>query len=398
MKKLFALALTLVLVFSVSVSAFASETSEDDTAYFTVDEQQMLENINPVFTTMPEVLELKKQGRLNELTTAIEEAYTSRYASEKEDYTKSIENWGLALDMTVEELADVAQSYLDENYDGIQNESAAFQDLVKEMFQGDSYPLMLMTEEDPDFGALYLYMCIYYDENISDETWDFTNAVEQPLQSATAEKTLEQVFENDFDRDFQETVTMEVVHEVAENASVMRAPENPLDGSAIQTYAKTWATTYNTDSYVTQPSSSGDCTNFASQCLYAGGLPKTYNTSDQTANGYVSTTSRWFYFNNSSSSEYSASTSWVRVVDLYSYLSPKYAVFETSDGTTMSRYLNKGFLLQGNPIIGRYNHSVIVTKDSNGNLCYCGHSYDRLDEPISTFYNGYNKFRVVQTY
>ena len=66
MKKLFALALTLVLVFSVSVSAFASETSEDDTAYFTVDEQQMLENINPVFTTMPEVLELKKQGRLNE--------------------------------------------------------------------------------------------------------------------------------------------------------------------------------------------------------------------------------------------------------------------------------------------------------------------------------------------
>ena len=46
MKKLFALALTLVLVFSVSVSAFASETSEDDTAYFTVDEQQSKKRIH----------------------------------------------------------------------------------------------------------------------------------------------------------------------------------------------------------------------------------------------------------------------------------------------------------------------------------------------------------------
>ena len=85
-------------------------------------------------------------------------------------------------------------------------------------------------------------------------------------------------------------------------------------------------------------------------------------------------------------------------MDLYSYLSPNYAVFETSNGDTMSPYLNKGFLLQGKHIIASYSHSVIVTKDSSNALCYCAHSSPRLDEPISTFYDGFSKYRVVQVY
>lgn len=189
--------------------------------------------------------------------------------------------------------------------------------------------------------------------------------------------------------------TLSFEAKVTKNSLAKAGPAHPLSGSAIQTYAQTWAESFNT-AYVTQPS---DCTNFASQCLYAGGLDMEHNNaSDKTANGYVDTTSRWFYFNNSSTKKYSASTSWVRVVDLYTYLSPDYAVFETSDGATMSRYLNKGFLLQGKPIVGSYGHSVIVTKNSSGDLLYCAHSSPRLDEPISTFYDGFSKFRVVQTY
>ena len=390
------LLMVVLVAFPITTIAFASEVDGERATFFTADEQQILEEMNPAFTTIPEVLELKKQGRLGELTAAIKEEYASRYALEMQDYAETLAEWGLELDMTVGELAAIAQSYLNENYDGIQITSAEFQALVKEMFQGDSYPLAKMAKEDADFGALYLYMCIYYDENIDDETGNFVNNATQPLANTTMEKTLNQVFEGDFDRNFQETATMEVLHKVTKNSLAKAGPANPLNGNAIQTYAQTWANSFNTDAYVTQ---SSDCTNFASQCLYAGGLAMEHNNgSDKTANGYVETTSRWFYFNNSTSKKYSASTSWVRVVDLYTYLSPDYAVFETSDGATMSRYLNKGFLLQGKPIIGSYGHSVIVTKNSSGDLLYCGHSSPRLDEPISTFYDGFSKYRVVQTY
>lgn len=394
--------LLLVLVFiTIPLTAMAAEVelteSESATLHesFSAEELQMLENINPVFTTIPEVLELKEQGLLDDLTDAIDEAYATNYASEKDNYLATLEGWDLTPEMTVSELADIAQVYLDNNYNQMQIESVEFQQLIKKMFLGDGYPLAKMAEDDPEFGALYLYMCVYYDKNFNEATVDYINDATQPLASETMGKTLFQVFEEDFNRNFQETTTMEILHEVETNSLTRSGPENPLNGSSIQSYAQTWANSYNTAEYVTQDS---DCTNFASQCLYAGGLAKTYQTSDKTANGYVDTTSRWFYFNNSSSSKYSASTSWVRVVDLYSYLSPNYAVFETSDGDTMSRYLNKGFLLQGKHLIGSYSHSVIVTKNSSNELCYCGHSSARLDEPISTFYDGFSKYRVVQVY
>lgn len=208
MKKVPIVALVLVLILAVCIFL---PVRKNNAAHLTADEKQTLEKINPVLTTMPAVLEMKKQGRLGELTEAIEDEHVSRYASELEDYTASIESWGLSLDMTVGELTDVAQNCLDKEYDGIQIESAEFQNLVKEMLQGDAYPLTRMAEEDPDFGALYLYMCIYFDENISEETGNFTNSPEQPLQSTTMEKTLEEMFKADFDRNFRETASIEVV-------------------------------------------------------------------------------------------------------------------------------------------------------------------------------------------
>ena len=219
MKKVLIFALVLVLIVGVCVFALVSK---NHAARLTADERQTLEEINPALTTMPAVLELKKQGRLGELTEAIEEEYASRYASELENFTAYIESWGLRLDMTVGELTNAAQNRLDEKYNGIQIESAEFQNLVKEMLQGDAYPLMRMAEEDPDFGALYLYMCIYYDENISEETGNFTNSPEQPLQSAIMEKTLEEMFKADFDRNFRETATIEVVQRVSKPQGIFR--------------------------------------------------------------------------------------------------------------------------------------------------------------------------------
>lgn len=268
-----------------------------------------MESINPAFTSIPEVLELKEQGYLDELTTAIDDAYTSNYKTEMESQRSNVSAWNLSPDMTVEQLEAVTQEYLDKNKEDIRIDSMEFRQMVKEMFFGDSYPLARMVKEDPEFGAPYLYMCIYYYENFNESSGDFKGDVSEPLKLETMAKTLNQMFEEDFNRNFRETTTMEILHEVKNKYLAKAGPENPLNGNSIQTYARKWAETNNTNEYVTQPS---DCTNFASQALFYGGLAKTFYESDKTANKYVDTTSRWFYFNNSSSSKYSASTSWVR--------------------------------------------------------------------------------------
>lgn len=168
-----------------------------------------------------------------------------------------------------------------------------------------------------------------------------------------------------------------------------------LNGQVIESYARTWALSRN--DYYRWYDVNNDCTNFASQALYNGGLHMTYYTSDESADGVVNTTARWFYFQNSSKSTYSISTSFIRVLEIYNYLAPNYATFSTTNGQTMTSYLNRGFLLQGKQLYGNYSHSVIVTLVS-GKPAYCGHSNPRYDEPIQTFYNGYYTYRVVQVY
>lgn len=104
-----------------------------------------------------------------------------------------LEDWGLTPEMTVSQLKEFAQEYLNEHYSGIQVDSVEFHRLVTKMFNGDSYPLTQMVKDDPAFGPLYLYMCIYYDEN-------YDESLGNPLYSAklnNLDKTLKQVIEDD---------------------------------------------------------------------------------------------------------------------------------------------------------------------------------------------------------
>lgn len=189
------LAVVTVLI-SVPLTSMVTENKmdENETASlreeYTVDEQKTLESINPAFTSIPEVLELKKQGYLDELTTAIEEAYASNYKAEMESQRSNLSAWNLSPEMTVEQLEAVTQEYLDKHKEGMRIDSMEFRQMAKEMFFGDSYPLAGMVKEDPEFGAPYLYMCIYYYENFNESSGDFEGDVSKPLKSETMAKTL----------------------------------------------------------------------------------------------------------------------------------------------------------------------------------------------------------------
>ncbi|WP_294371439.1 amidase domain-containing protein [uncultured Clostridium sp.] len=124
-------------------------------------------------------------------------------------------------------------------------------------------------------------------------------------------------------------------------------------------YAEKFALTPNPE-YISYEKNGGDCTNFASQILLAGGLKKTYT---------------WTPYSNA----------WLRVEELYSYLLYNKLAYRVND---KSSDLKRGTLIQFNiPQTGRYSHTGFIThKLSNGECLYCCHTYNKLNYPLSYIY------------
>lgn len=173
-----------------------------------------------------------------------------------------------------------------------------------------------------------------------------------------------------------------------------------LDQKKIVDYAHRYAKNYNTDYRV--PESGSDCTNFVSQALYAGGLDMRPASSKGLDAGIRMTTEEWYYYNLvdptaklAYGKAVAVSSSWIRVEDLYVYLAPHYPVVVTTDEEEVRENLKAGYVIQGGPLIGRYEHSSIVT-EKNGKYCYTAHTNDRKDRDMKHYFNAYDRFRVIQ--
>lgn len=134
-------------------------------------------------------------------------------------------------------------------------------------------------------------------------------------------------------------------------------------------YAETFALKPNPD-YKSFEGIGGDCTNFISQILYAGGF---------------SQTKTWQPYTNP----------WVRVEELYTYLTSQNLGTKLTDDT----FLDRGCLIQFyTPSIGKYFHNGFITYKLQNNDClYCCHSYNKLNYPLSEIYpNRYPKLRALK--
>jgi hypothetical protein len=135
------------------------------------------------------------------------------------------------------------------------------------------------------------------------------------------------------------------------------------------TYAETYALNPNPN-YKSFEGIGGDCTNFISQILHAGGFKET---------------PIWKPYTNA----------WVRVEEIYSYLtSQKLGIKLPNDS-----YLDRGCLIQFyTPTIGKYFHNGFITYKLQNNDClYCCHSYNKLNYPLSEIYpNRYPTLRALK--
>ncbi len=151
--------------------------------------------------------------------------------------------------------------------------------------------------------------------------------------------------------------------------------EKEYNRAATVQYAKTWALARN-PKYLNFDPYGGDCTNFASQCIYAGSGVMNYS--------YVN---GWYY-----NSGYDKSPSWTGVMFLYNFLTNNKGVGpygEASDKASMQL----GDLIQLGDATGRFYHSLIVCGFEGDDILICCHTYDSYMRPLSTYY--YDRIRFV---
>lgn len=130
-----------------------------------------------------------------------------------------------------------------------------------------------------------------------------------------------------------------------------------FDLSAACDYAQKFALTPNPQ-YKVFEGIGGDCTNFISQIVHAGG---------------VIPTDIWKPYTHS----------WIRVQEFYWYLTFQGIGFKLSDEYPLS----KGDIIQFyTPKLGRFFHTGFITYELDNDYLYCCHSYNKLNYPLSAIY------------
>ena len=150
--------------------------------------------------------------------------------------------------------------------------------------------------------------------------------------------------------------------------------ETEYDRRAALDYAQKWALGRNS-AWLDFEHLGGDCTNFASQCLYAGS--KVMNPTPVMG---------WYY-----NSARDRTASWTGVQYLYNFL-----VNNRSTGPyaaeTDSTGIEPGDLIQLGNRLGYY-HTPIVAAVENGRILVAAHTYDAWRRPLDTYL--YEKARFL---
>ena len=136
---------------------------------------------------------------------------------------------------------------------------------------------------------------------------------------------------------------------------------------AVLAYAKKWAFGRN-PAYYDFENLGGDCTNFASQCIYAG-------------SGVMNPTpvTGWYYY-----SVNDRTASWTGVSYLYEFLVNNKGVgpYAREVGPEEAE---PGDIVQLGRADGSFYHSPVIVAKQNGEFCVAAHSFDAYMRPLGSY-------------
>ncbi len=142
--------------------------------------------------------------------------------------------------------------------------------------------------------------------------------------------------------------------------------EIPYNRAAAVAYARLWAMHRN-PAYYDFEKIGGDCTNFASQCIYAGARVMNYTP-----------TFGWYY-----RSSYDRSPSWSGVEYLYNFLINNRSVGPYAREVSVSEVM-PGDIVQLGTADRHFYHSPFITAVTP-EILVAAHTFDALDRPLSTY-------------
>ncbi len=142
------------------------------------------------------------------------------------------------------------------------------------------------------------------------------------------------------------------------------------DRAAAYEYARKWAFGRN-PKYYDFGRIGGDCTNFASQCVFAGAGVMNYTP-----------TFGWFYI-----SADNRTPSWTGVQYLYDFLVGNKGVGPFAEEVPPGG-LEVGDIVQLGSATGDFYHSPVVVGSSGGRILVAAHSYDAFGRALSSYNYG----------
>ena len=147
-------------------------------------------------------------------------------------------------------------------------------------------------------------------------------------------------------------------------------------------YAKKWALSRN-PLFIDFTGIGGNCTNFVSQCIFAGAPVMNYTE-----------TFGWYYI-----SPTDRAPAWSGVDELYGFLTGS----EDFEGMAMGgpfatlarnrREIEAGDVVQLANSQGEFYHTLMISGFDGNEILVCGHTNDALDRPLSSY--NYDSLRVL---
>ena len=142
--------------------------------------------------------------------------------------------------------------------------------------------------------------------------------------------------------------------------------EIPYNREAAVAYARKWALGRN-PAYYDFENIGGDCTNFASQCIYAGA--KVMNFTPDLG---------WYY-----NSSYDRAAAWTGVEYLYNFLVNNKSVGPYAHVVSQSE-AKPGDIVQLGTVNGDFYHSPVIIA-VRPMILVAAHTYDALDRPLYSY-------------
>ena len=146
--------------------------------------------------------------------------------------------------------------------------------------------------------------------------------------------------------------------------------ERPYQRANVLAYAERWAMKRN-PAYLNFDGMGGDCTNFASQCVFAGS--RVMNFTPELG---------WYYINGGS-----RTASWSGVPFLYNFMVKNNGAGPYAEETDRSQ-VEPGDLLQLGDGTGRFYHTLVIVKVTPEELFLAAHTFDAYMRPLSSYSYG----------